>query len=553
MRSLFTIKIAKASAMITANMTTLRDSVNVVGTTTLVRPVVVVLLMLGSFLAVWIGSPFTAERVAAASIKAMPAPTPPDQEEIDALVERLKGTLAESIDDEDTVNSIVEKWDMRALARRTKKQIIDALFADVKVVVRDKETQDAVWESWSEMIAEADAEEPKRPVPRAKSKPTPEVAVNDEEEPAAPPARSNAAPTAAETTALINTLIDALSSCLDDADMVAEIKDSWEKQGLGGMTKKQIMDTLLRDVKAIVPDKEARDQIWDCFIGALQDKKWDSWSIYISQMMDQGSTSTAPTKRGGDQPAPKPGRVPASSTPTESDATPKAAKQESGFVNGRYVLSDESRRNKGNGNMQVFSYERARVKVWKPEKRQYRGYQYTVYYATEPVDSQAQAKAAGADKAVKAVMDAGFKLPDDLRFYCTSIGESGIENSTKTEAFERGPNWTPIAYIMLGPGGSPDALSTTANGFNGYDTRTIRAIHEIGHIIHERQAGDYFWKSPSFSAKGDPASKVSQYATTGSFKEFVAETFAGLIIGKKWPSDVLAEYHRHLGPVLSPF
>jgi CspA family cold shock protein len=90
----------------------------------------------------------------------------------DALVGELKEGLADLIEDEEAVAAIIEKWEARNLAGKTRTQILNLLFADVKSVVADKETLDGVWEDWQEVgLDEEEAEEetpvatPQKPAP----------------------------------------------------------------------------------------------------------------------------------------------------------------------------------------------------------------------------------------------------------------------------------------------------------------------------------------------------------------------------------------------------
>jgi len=371
---------------------------------------VAALTAVGCFLALAVAGPLAQSGSAAAAMSAIPAPTPLDKEGADALVQQLKDTLSDSIDDEDAVNSIAAKWDARILTGRTKKQLILMVFNDLKTVVTEKEKQDAVWASWSELIADADAEEPAVPMvvpPR-----------ND------PPPAQNPRPRAA----------------------------------------------------------------------SFED----------------------PTELG--------------------IAIPRVGNQ--------WILTDDRKRSSAASEMAFFGNAYKAVKNWRQERKQYKGQGYTIYVAMEPLDPNAQGKMVGIDKAVQTVIDNGFDLPLDLRFYCTGVP------GTLTQAFKRGENWAPIAYIVLGDGGSSKALSATAAGTNGFETRTIRAIHEIGHILHERQAGDGFWETGRFAPLGI-AGKVSGYAM-GNEKEFVAEVFTGFMIGKRWPADVVAEYRRFGGPTQVP-
>ena len=78
---------------------------------------------------------------------------------------------------------------------------------------------------------------------------------------------------------------------------------------------------------------------------------------------------------------------------------------------------------------------------------------------------------------------------------------------------------------------------------------TITCIHEIGHILHERSAGDNYWEKGSAMTSGSPtnAGEVSGYAAQNK-KEFVAEVFAGLILGKAVSGPCKAEYDSYGGP-----
>lgn len=111
---------------------------------------------------------------------AVPRPTPPDQpldeEAAAALVDELRAALGDSIDDEDAINAIGEKWEARNLAGKTRSQIVAALFADVKSVVEDKAVQDKVWASWKDIGVRS---EPATPEP----KPTPKEEAEDDKDP----------------------------------------------------------------------------------------------------------------------------------------------------------------------------------------------------------------------------------------------------------------------------------------------------------------------------------------------------------------------------------
>jgi formylglycine-generating enzyme required for sulfatase activity len=76
---------------------------------------------------------------------------PLDEEAVSALLDELKDGLPDLIEDEDQVSAIIEKWDAHEdLAGKPLLQILKILFADVRSVVKDKETLDAVWANWNE-------------------------------------------------------------------------------------------------------------------------------------------------------------------------------------------------------------------------------------------------------------------------------------------------------------------------------------------------------------------------------------------------------------------
>jgi hypothetical protein len=364
------------------------------------RRVIVTILAAGAFMALMIIAPSMRTQYAASASAARPAPTPPlDKEAAAALVDQLKETLSDSIEDEDAVSAIQTKWDARIVANKTRAQILTLLFADVKSVVQDKATQDAVWESWKEIGVEA-ATEPDEttPVPE-----TPQPVT-----PTAPP--------------------------------------------------------------AVVP---------------------------------RGATMAI-----------APG-----------------------------VLDDARKKSMSGMEMAFFNSSTQGVRFVK-ESGNYSGNWYAIY--KDPVDKELDIKIAAIHLAVKTIVDKGLRLPYDLRFYCTPKYEA------QDRAFPRGDKWVPTALVVFKWGlvGKSDMGSVSQMNFPGFNRLTITMIHEIGHIMHERSAGDVlFWGRGSGVVDGKPstAAKVSVYAG-GSKKEFVAEVFAGLILGKQWPADVLAEYDSHKGP-----
>jgi hypothetical protein len=91
-----------------------------------------------------------------------------------------------------------------------------------------------------------------------------------------------------------------------------------------------------------------------------------------------------------------------------------------------------------------------------------------------------------------------------------------------------------------------------------YQTSKISAqaaaivVHEIGHLVHQVVAPDQFWLNKRIGATGVPASlqpQVSSYLyNMNNYNEFVAEVFAGLAHGKRYPADVMTAYNLQKGP-----
>jgi thiol-activated cytolysin len=133
--------------------------------------------------------PFAQTTLAASDAKAQAQTDDPLTEEtLQALVEKLKEALAEVIEDEDTQNSIIEKWDARLekLVGKTAKQAIDLLLADVKSVVEDAEVVNQLKESFTAAIStEEPTEEPAEPTEKPATEPT----ETKPTQPAQPPVR----------------------------------------------------------------------------------------------------------------------------------------------------------------------------------------------------------------------------------------------------------------------------------------------------------------------------------------------------------------------------
>jgi hypothetical protein len=84
---------------------------------------------------------------------AIPLPTPEralNAEQVNQLLDDLQNGLSNHIEDDSSIGAISAKWDAHTnLAGKTRSQILPLLMADVKAIVSDKDTRDAIWESWN--------------------------------------------------------------------------------------------------------------------------------------------------------------------------------------------------------------------------------------------------------------------------------------------------------------------------------------------------------------------------------------------------------------------
>ena len=208
------------------------------------------------------------------------------------------------------------------------------------------------------------------------------------------------------------------------------------------------------------------------------------------------------------------------------------------------ALDDSRKESLSSAEMSAFCSQTAQVKAFVREQGLYGGQSYTIFKDHD--DPAAITKAAAVHKAVKTIKDSGLTIPLGLRVYCTKAYEA------QNRAFSRGAKWSEVAIVILGKaaleGGRPDAMSATqANGFN---KPTITCMHEIGHILNERNLGDTFWEKDSImTGKATTGAEVSGYAAQNK-KEFVAEVFAGLMLGRTFSHPCMQEYATLGGPQL---
>ena len=168
-----------------------------------------------------------------------------DEESVAELVEELANELADLIEDEDQVAAITEKWESREdLEGKTRTQILGLLFADVKSVVRDAETQKNIWDTWTG-AARTETEEEEA----------------DEDWSTMDNSRKL---NAQNVSWMLEDLQDELSDYIENQAQVAAIVKKWRaRKDLVGKTKADVTALLYADVKSIVKDKETLDNIED--------------------------------------------------------------------------------------------------------------------------------------------------------------------------------------------------------------------------------------------------------------------------------------------------
>jgi hypothetical protein len=318
--------------------------------------------------------------------------------------------------------------------------------------------------------------------------------------------------------ALIDDYSGALMDILiGDEAKVNEIVGGWDAATLAGKTRGQVMTLLFVDVKRVVSETALRNQIMNRWMNGPD---------------------------GGDS-EPEPAPVVPPANPPVLVAPPMVLRSAP-------ILSDADKRKFGTAEANNFAGQIGNVN-YVEERTSYKNQAYTIY--KDPNDPDLKVKVAAINKGIKILIDSGLNIPRNLMVY--SAGRPEAQNI----GFKRGANWEPVAVVILGSKATSPMLggmsSISQSGFRynfvALDRPTITVIHELGHIIHERFMGDNFWLT--LGGTVPPAelpnldTRVSQYATTGK-KEFVAEVFAGSIIGMKFPADIMAMYHRLGGPLL---
>jgi hypothetical protein len=348
--------------------------------------------------------------------------------------------------------------------------------------------------------------------------------------------------------ALIDEYSGALTEILNnDEAKVNEIIGGWDAANLSGKTREQAMTMLFVDVKRVISDPTTRNRIMI---------KWMAGPDEETPAPGEPAPQPAPVVRsapGGGQPAPPVGPGPGGGEnlfdPVLVGA--RAARWTSPEVG----ISDEKKRITGETENRLLVNYTKQVKRWQPPMRaSYKGQAWTKIKDLD--DPNVAVKEAGIDRGIKILIDKGVRLPDNLVIYLHNGQDLGCQGCERpvTIAFKRGINWAPVAAIIItsvapepNNPNLPYPARMSSTGFGGLDKTTITIIHEIGHILHERQAGEFFWTITRDLPPGTGWQEVSQYAG-GASREFVAEVFAGAVIGKQFSPTVWAAYRQFRGP-----
>ena len=128
------------------------------------------------------------------------------------------------------------------MAGKTWAQILGLLFADVKSVVRDAETQKSIWDAWT-AADQSETEEA------------------DEDWSTMDDSRKL---NAQNVSWMLEDLQDELSDFIDNQAQIAAIVKKWRaRKDLTGKTKADVTALLYADVRSIVKDKQTLDDIED--------------------------------------------------------------------------------------------------------------------------------------------------------------------------------------------------------------------------------------------------------------------------------------------------
>ena len=158
--------------------------------------------------------------------------------QIIAMVEELKGVVSRITPDKNEAKLVAAKWDARKdLNGKTKSEVIELLFEDVKSVIKDSGTQYQIYSIFSSYKTISDDSPTDKPL---------------------------------ETRALA-ALVKELKGVITQSIFLNEkeanlINEKWNaRKNLAGKTKKDVIEILFDDVRSVIKDFDARTQIFTEF------------------------------------------------------------------------------------------------------------------------------------------------------------------------------------------------------------------------------------------------------------------------------------------------
>ncbi len=181
-----------------------------------------------------------------------------------ALIQELSDGLPDVIKDEDAVTTITDKWDEREdLAGKTRTHILGMLFADVKSVIRDAETQKNIWDAWTGEGDQIKTEEEKDGEDGS-TEGDQKQAEEDEDDEHWSAMDASRKLNAQDVSWMQEDFEDELSDYIDDQAQIAAIVKKWNaRKDLAGKTKAAVTALLFADVRSVVNDKETLGDIQD--------------------------------------------------------------------------------------------------------------------------------------------------------------------------------------------------------------------------------------------------------------------------------------------------
>lgn len=188
-----------------------------------------------------------------------------------------------------------------------------------------------------------------------------------------------------------------------------------------------------------------------------------------------------------------------------------------------------------------------------------------VMISTETGDGGGSLKLTATDRALRAVIGRGFRLPALSIYFsaatgvpCVAFMGNAAGNAEYTifmgpKTGQHNPQTGTAPGLVGGVGASgergvADQMYDGTNRWFGNPKRHAHAtcvmVHEIGHVLHDVASPGQFWDYKKGRAAAGwlaHASDVSHYATKNPL-EMVAETFCGSILGKTYPGGVGVAY-----------